>query len=117
MSNQTNEQKVYVPKSSAREITFQQSGKTIIKLGFHVETMIDFLKQHANEKGYINLGISKRREPSEQGSTHCVWLDTWQPKPTSERPQRMSREQVSQGLAPAKHSEPKEPTETDDVPF
>lgn len=77
-----NEQaKVYVPRSSAKQITFQ-SGKTIMKVSFHAQTMIDFLKQHANEKGYVNLGLSERKEPGKYGDTHCLWLDTWKPTQT-----------------------------------
>lgn len=77
------EQKIYVPKCSAKQITFA-SGKTILKLGIHAETMIAFLKANQNAKGYVNLGISSRRETGQYGDTHSVWLDTWQPgdKPT-----------------------------------
>lgn len=94
--------KVYVPKSSAKEITFQKSGKTILKLGFKSKELVEFIRTHTNPNGYINLGISRRREVSKYKDTHCIWLDTWQPE-QSQKPQ----------------SEPQPPTDNagDDVPF
>ncbi len=84
----TEQSKIYAPVS-AKQITFQQSGKTIIKLGINVDKFIAFLNQHKNAKGYVNLGISARKEVSQYGETHTVWLDTWQPngeKPTERKP-------------------------------
>lgn len=88
MSNQ--EQKIYVPKASAKEVTFK-SGKTIFKLSFHAETVAAFLKQHANEKGYVNFGVSKRNEVGKFGDTHAIWLDTWQPN-RQDAPQPQKRD-------------------------
>ena len=78
MSNQ-NEQKTYCNGVSAKQITFQ-SGKTILKLGVNVDKMIAFLQQHRNAKGFVNLGISERKEVGQYGDTHTVWLDTWSPE-------------------------------------
>jgi hypothetical protein len=72
------EQKAYAP-ISAREITFQSSGKTILKMGINVAKLKAWLDEHVNEKGYVNLGISSRKEVSQYGETHTVWLDTWKP--------------------------------------
>ena len=72
------EQKTYVPKSSAKEVQFKNGG-SILKVGLHVESMIAFLQAHRNESGYVNLGISRRREVGSHGDTHCVWPDTWKP--------------------------------------
>ena len=72
------EQKIYINGVSAKQITFK-SGKTIIKLNINVDRMIEQLERHRNEKGYVNLGISERREPGKYGETHTVWLDTWRP--------------------------------------
>lgn len=79
------EKKIYVPKCSAKQVTFQ-SGKSILKLGVHAETLCEFLREHANEKGYVNLGISERKQPGQYGDTHCVWLDTWKPQPRGDVP-------------------------------
>jgi len=102
--NEPKEQKIYVPKSSAKQITFPKSGKTIIKLGLHAETMIAFIKANANEKGYINLGISERKSESQYGDTHCVWLDAWKPD------MNKMRREVAPKVEPAKESD-------DSIPF
>ena len=75
--NQNQEQKIYAPVS-AKKVTFQ-SGKSILKIGINVEKFKAFLDTHRNAKGYVNLGISERKETSQYGETHTVWLDTWQP--------------------------------------
>ncbi len=72
------EPKLYVPKSSAREKQFD-SGGSIIRLSFHAATLVEFVKNHTNEKGWINLNVSERREVSQHGDTHSVSLDTWKP--------------------------------------
>ena len=100
MSNQ-NEQKTYCNGVSAKRITFQ-SGKTILKLGVNVEKMIAFLQQHKNAKGFVNLGISERKEVGQYGDTHTCWLDTWQP------------DAAKSGQRPA---EAKTPPADDSVPF
>lgn len=79
------EPKTYVPGSSARLKTFS-NGKSILKLGFHAEKLIAFIREHTNERGYVNLGISERRQVSEHKDTHCVWLDTWKPEPRNAEP-------------------------------
>lgn len=104
----SDEQKIYVPKVSAKQITFQASGKTIIKLGIHADTLIEFLKKHKNEKGYVNVGISERKQPGQYGDTHSVWLDTWKPGERSGQAKA-----VQQPLQPA--STPR--ATNDDVPF
>ena len=71
-------QKTYVPKSSAKEKTFDDGG-SIIKLSFHADTLADFARNHQNERGYINMNVTRRKTPSERGDTHSISLDTWQP--------------------------------------
>jgi hypothetical protein len=73
-------EKTYVPRCSAKVKKFE-SGNSILKLSFHAQTMADWLLAHANEKGYVNLGVSRRKEVGKYGDTHCVWLDTWKPEP------------------------------------
>ena len=72
------EQKIYVPKCNAREVTFKNGG-SIIKIGFHADSIAAFCKEHANQSGYVNLRVSRRREVGDRGETHCVFLDTWEP--------------------------------------
>ena len=76
MSEQT---KIYAPARKCEEKTFS-TGKTVLKLQFKAEELIEFAKKHANSRGYLNLGISRRRQVGEYGDTHCCWLDTWEPR-------------------------------------
>ena len=50
----------------------------------------------ANEKGWINLIVTRRREPDQRGNEFSVQLDTFQPKPKTAEQQ---------------------PEQTDDLPF
>lgn len=71
--------KTYVPKSSGKAHTFPD-GKQIIKLGFKAADLVAFVHANTNAKGYINLVVSERREMSQYGETHSIYLDDWQPK-------------------------------------
>lgn len=59
------------------EKTFTDGGK-ILKLSFNSTDLINMMKA-TNEKGWINLNVTRRQTPSEKGATHCIYLDTWQP--------------------------------------
>lgn len=72
------EKAIYVPKSSAK--ARQTPIGEVIRLSFKAEELAAFARQHANEKGYLNLEVTKRKEPGTYGDTHAVKLDTWQPK-------------------------------------
>lgn len=72
------EPKEYWPKSGAKKIEFSNGG-SMLKLNFHVETALAWLKTHANDRGYITINVSERRTPGERGDTHCMWLDKWKP--------------------------------------
>lgn len=76
--------KKYVPKSSAK----QRDGTygPILKLGFHADTLIEFVRQNKNAAGYINFEVMERREPSAYGDTHSVSLDTFVPERRESRP-------------------------------
>lgn len=104
------ELKIYAP-ASAKKVTFQ-SGKSILKIGINVEKFKDFLDTHRNAKGYINLGISERKETSRYGETHTVWLDTWKPDATkaAPRPSTATAEPEPPIVGDC-------PPENDDVPF
>lgn len=98
------EQKTYCNAVYAKQVKFN-NGNSIMKLSISVKKMIEFLNAHANEKGYVNLGVSERREVNEHGDTHCVWLDTWKPTPRGDG-------------APAKTTPAnKPPTDEDFPPF
>jgi hypothetical protein len=66
-------------KCSAKEKTFNDGG-SLISLGVKADDLIAFAQAHANDRGYVNLTISKRREVGQYGDTHTVALDTFTPK-------------------------------------
>lgn len=98
-----NEPKVYVPKSSAKQVS-----ERLLKISFKAAEFRDFMNQHINDKGYIKLCISPRRETGQYGDTHCIWLDTWKPGNKEGFPKQPQPTAEQQSL-PNK--------ETDDVPF
>ena len=61
-----------------KEKTFDTWSK--LNMSIKVSDFVEFLKEHENEKGYVNFNISKRRQPSEYGVTHSCELDTWKPE-------------------------------------
>jgi len=79
MSN-TNEKKpkVYAPGTSVKEYKFEDGG-SVMRLSILVEKFAPFVKANKNERGYLNLTISPRKEIGAYGETHSVSLDTWQP--------------------------------------
>ena len=78
-------ERLYVPKCNAKEITFKDGG-SLIRIGCHVESLIAFVRQNANEQGYVNLVVTRRREPGKYGETHAVYLDDWKPQPKARAP-------------------------------
>jgi hypothetical protein len=70
-------------KCSAKQKSFSNGG-SILTIGVKVEDLIAFAKQHANDRGYLNLVISERRETGKYGDTHSVTLDTFTPTRQSE---------------------------------
>lgn len=74
------QEKIYVSGIWIKEHTFQSTGNTILKVGAKVSELVAFLESHADDDGYINMGISRRKTASDKGITHTVWLDTWKPK-------------------------------------
>jgi len=61
-----------------KEFKFEDGGTTL-NISFSNKDL-DEMKGYLNEKGYINLRCTKRKEPSQFGQTHSIVLDTWKPK-------------------------------------
>lgn len=104
------EPKKYVPRSGAKQIS-----PTLLKLSFHASELIEFVKANTNERGYINLGVSQRKEVGRFGDTHCVWLDTWKPT-RQQQPNQHDAFAESMATAPKPPSRMDTPG-SDDVPF
>jgi len=68
------EQKIYV--GGAKEMSGNFG--SFHKISFKREDL-ELMIQNLNAKGYVNLNMNKRREPSQYGQTHSLVIDTWQP--------------------------------------
>ena len=58
---------------------YAKQGKFGLKISVKVEDFIDFLREHKNDKGYVNIDQNNVREPQEGKSPFYFTLDTWQP--------------------------------------
>lgn len=66
--------KTFIKGSAAKAITGQYG--EFFNLSFKLEE----LAQYANEKGYINMTMSKRKEVGQYGDTHSLTLNEYKPK-------------------------------------
>lgn len=58
---------------------------------------LEILFNSLNAKGYVNLNMNKRREPSQYGQTHSLTIDTWQPQQQAQNsPQQVNQFQQGQ---------------------
>ena len=69
-------EKVYL-KCRAKARTTQYG--ELLSIGVRVEDLVKFAKEHGNDRGYLNLTVSKRKETGQYGDTHSVFLDTYEP--------------------------------------
>jgi hypothetical protein len=53
---------------------------------FNISLNIEKLQQYVNEKGYVNVTMSKRREPWQYWDTHYFTLNEWTPQNSSANP-------------------------------
>ena len=63
-------------KSFCKEKEFDNGG-SIIKISI---SKADFNELEATEKGYVNLIVARRKEVSQFGDTHYIYLDDFKPK-------------------------------------
>ena len=47
---------------------------------FNISINVEKLQQYANEKGYVNMTMSKRREVGQYGDTHYFTLNEYNPE-------------------------------------
>ena len=66
--------KTYIEWSSCKAIN-GQFGEF-----FNISFNLEKLQQYANEKGYVNLTMSKRREVWQYGDTHYFTLNEYNPE-------------------------------------
>lgn len=74
------DQKTYINGVFIKEKEFQNGGK-ILKVSILADKLMEQLAPHKNDKGYVNLIISKRQSPDKNSNTHYVHVDFWKPTP------------------------------------
>lgn len=89
--------KTYIEGTSCKAVT-GQFGEF-----FNISINVEKLQQYANEKGYVNLTMSKRKEVGQYGDTHYFTLNEWTPEangtsksaPTSSNKAQQDDEEIS----------------------
>lgn len=76
-NNTTKPAKKFVDGMWVKERKFDTGG-SIIKLDCVADKLIAWLKANTNDRGYVNIVLSAKREPDEK-STHTAYLDEWKP--------------------------------------
>jgi hypothetical protein len=66
--------KTYIDGTSCKAINWQFG--EFFNMSFNYEK----LEQYVNDKGYINITMSKRKEPWQYGDTHYFTLNDWKPE-------------------------------------
>jgi len=66
--------KTYIDGASCKAINGQFG--EFFNMSFNIEK----LQQYANEKGYVNITMSKRREVGQYGDTHYFTLNEYNPE-------------------------------------
>ena len=74
-------EKQYVNGMIIKEKTFDNGG-TQLKLSIKVEDFLTQIKELVDD-GWVNLIVTRRKEPSDTGITHYSYVDTWKPNNTS----------------------------------
>ena len=95
--------RIYINQCSLREKVFENGG-SLINAAFKVSE----LQEHADENGWVNIVIAKRREVSEKGATHYAYKSEYQRQNNQQQPQQESMQQQQ----PTSN-----PIEDDDLPF
>ena len=96
--------RVYINQCSLREKVFDNGG-SLINAAFKVSELQD----HADENGWVNLVIAKRREVSEKGATHYAYKSEYQ--------RQNSQPQQEMAPTPSQQQPTPNPIEDDDLPF
>ena len=66
--------KTYIEWTSCKAINWQ-FGEF-----FNISINMEKLQQYANEKGYVNMVMSKRKEVGQYWDTHYFTLNEWNPE-------------------------------------
>lgn len=61
-------------KGSIKELKFDNGSKLVASL------LLEDLAKAANEKGYVSIAISERKEADQYGNTHYAYVNDYKPK-------------------------------------
>lgn len=108
--------KTYVPRSNAK--AQETAIGEVIRLSFHVESLVEFAKEHENSGGYINIDVVPRREPNDK-ATHSLTLNDWTPdkskaKQTTKKTSKPAKEKPKSS---AQQIDASEQVESEEIPF
>ncbi len=107
---------------NCKQVTFEVEGqqRSKLRVGLYRDHLQEMLAL-CNEKGWINLDISKRKEPGQFGDTHSIKHDSW--KPNTEQ----ARENIQSSSPQVQHQNLGQPNANagsitmdnfdDDIPF
>ena len=95
--------RTYINQCSLREKVFEDGG-SLVNAAFKVSE----LQEHADENGWVNIVIAKRREVSAKGATHYAYKSEYQRQNNQQQPQQDNMQQQQ----PTSN-----PIEDDDLPF
>jgi hypothetical protein len=71
------EEKQYVNGMIIKEKSFDNGG-TQLRMSVKTDDLTKQLKE-LDDNGWVNLIVSRRKEPSDAGVTHYAYVDTWKP--------------------------------------
>ena len=66
--------KTYINGMNGKKITGQYGDF------YNISINLEKLKEHANEKGYVNVTMSARKETGQYGETETFTLNDWKPE-------------------------------------
>jgi hypothetical protein len=76
-NNKKMAEKQYVNGLIIKEKVFENGGNQL-KLSIKTDDMVKQLKE-LDDNGWVNLIVTRRKEPSDTGITHYSYVDTWKP--------------------------------------
>jgi hypothetical protein len=105
--------KQYINGVSLKMKEFPNGGQQM-KFSISFEKFVDQIRPLVNEKGYVNLIISSRKEVGKYGDTHCLSVDTWKPEQKTDVPRSSN---PASRYAPDNTTVPEQQANDSELPF
>ncbi len=103
--------KTYIDGTSCKAVT-GQFGEF-----FNISVNIEKLSGYANEKGYVNMTMSKRKDVGQYGDTHYFTLNEWSPEGRGESQFATTPDQAPRKQQDAPAPQYQEDISIEDLPF